>query len=109
MQHAALKPLINTYRVMSSVLTARGVPGGTAASTFDDAYLDELSNTVSKTKMIRHDDYALAGWHVYIFVANIVSKHLNTYHPTVNGIVMIAQPGQAIEPGRNPLHFGQYY
>ena len=28
------------YLVMSSVLTARGVPGGTAARTFDDAYLD---------------------------------------------------------------------
>lgn len=25
---------------MSSVLTARGVPGGTVANTFEDAYLD---------------------------------------------------------------------
>ena len=32
---------------MSSVLTALGVPGGTAASTFDDAYLDELSRSAS--------------------------------------------------------------
>lgn len=32
---------------MSSVLTALGVPGGTAASTFDDAYLDELSRSVT--------------------------------------------------------------
>lgn len=31
---------------MSSVLTALGVPGGTAASTFDDAYLDEFSISV---------------------------------------------------------------
>lgn len=29
-----------TYRVISSVLTARGVPGGTVANTFDEAYLD---------------------------------------------------------------------
>lgn len=28
---------------MSSVLTALGVPGGTAAKTLDDAYLEELS------------------------------------------------------------------
>lgn len=31
---------------MSSVLTARGVPGGTVANTLDDdAYLDDVSNT----------------------------------------------------------------
>lgn len=38
------------YLVMSSVLTARGVPGGTAAKTLDDAYLDELSKPVQKLK-----------------------------------------------------------
>lgn len=35
------------YLVISSVLTALGVPGGTAANTFDDAYRDELSKSVS--------------------------------------------------------------
>lgn len=37
-----------TYLVISSVLTARGVPGGTAAKTFDDAYLDEFSKSKMK-------------------------------------------------------------
>lgn len=31
---------------MSSVLTARGVPGGTAAKTFDDAHRDEVSKSI---------------------------------------------------------------
>lgn len=33
------------YLVISSVLTALGVPGGTAAKTFDDAYLDDVSRS----------------------------------------------------------------
>ena len=32
--------MYETHLVISSVLTARGVPGGTAAKTFDEAYLD---------------------------------------------------------------------
>lgn len=38
----------NVYLVISSVLTALGVPGGTAANTFDDAYLDEVSRSERK-------------------------------------------------------------
>lgn len=38
--------VVFSYLVMSSVLTALGVPGGTAANTFDDAYLDELSKSM---------------------------------------------------------------
>lgn len=40
----------HSYLVISSVLTALGVPGGTAASTFDDAYRDELSKSVECVK-----------------------------------------------------------
>lgn len=35
-----------SYLVMSSVLTARGVPGGTAAKTFDDAHRDDVSKSI---------------------------------------------------------------
>lgn len=45
--------MIAKYLVISSVLTARGVPGGTVANTFDDdAYLDDVSNTKTKNLMI---------------------------------------------------------
>lgn len=34
------------YLVISSVLTALGVPGGTAANTLDEAYRDDVSRSV---------------------------------------------------------------
>lgn len=39
--------------MISSVLTALGVPGGTAASTFDDAYLDELSKSANQIYILK--------------------------------------------------------
>lgn len=36
------------------MLTALGVPGGTAAKTFDDAYLDELSKSNIKWKILKY-------------------------------------------------------
>lgn len=38
------------YLVISSVLTARGVPGGTVAKTLDEAYLDEFSRSKKKQR-----------------------------------------------------------
>lgn len=36
--------------VISSVLTALGVPGGTAAKTFDEAYRDDVSKSMWNMK-----------------------------------------------------------
>lgn len=36
--------------VMSSVLTALGVPGGTAANTFDEAYREDVSKSMWNRK-----------------------------------------------------------
>lgn len=79
---------------MSSVLTARGVPGGTAARTFDEAYLDELSNPKKMKKLIK--------------AVGTVSK-INTYEAMVSEIGMSAPtPSMVMAIDQNRPHSDQY-
>lgn len=81
---------------MSSVLTARGVPGGTAAKTFDDAYLDELSKP-AWTKMEN-------------FLPTVRNKNTQvTYEAMVNEIETWAPILLAMAIVQNQQHSDQYY
>lgn len=90
------------------MLTARGVPGGTAANTFDEAYLDELSNTAIKEKKLEKKIESIYICRTTGWLAS-QTRHKFTNHLTVNVIAMIVPPELVIVLDQNQRHFVQYY